>query len=526
MAAMVEHNEINIVSANCSFVTTFPGGLAPFPASDNIAMFKFLMNDPEIKTVMLSANFTKEEIGGKINYNINKNIEELFIKKLQELFLNSISLINNNLSETKYYSAAGLQELNNTTEVEKFLSENNKYLLSNVYEGYSRTYPTLGYIFPKNFDFSARLFRKIKGIEPNKVFTTNSDNKTGTYSDVEDKSKCSSLITDTDTDSLNYMAIRDLGIDRECIFAGKNYRLMKTETSPDAGRPISMIIIKGEKGQPPIIHLNCHMPNPSLLKIFEGDSTYVNPTKTILTRIQEATEQTLKDALLGIWIKYCKESLESTITEMLSEFELIDLIDLNNVIWIINGDFNDGYGELMKHLQNTGITILNKPITFNFGKLNESGDLNNLPKTCCLNTNSANNTTTGTIISQNPFNRNYSYLAYIYSNKNIPLTEPEVADKQILDTNFLIDTGEKFITNQNFAFHGDTIGIFSKITSKITPDDITKIENQSSDHSFVERTIILSGIEGGKSKKRRVKNASKKTQKRRRSIKKHRKSRK
>jgi len=251
-----------------------------------------------------------------------------------------------------------------------------------------------------------------------------------------------------------------------------------------------------------IIHLNCHMPNPSVLKTFTKTSEIYaiqEPGTTIL-----AQGDTAKTA---IWVTYCKNRLKKTIEAMLGDFGITSLgIPYNNATWIITGDFNDATGELMTELESGGVIILGTTINFKFGK--EGG---NFPITCCVNTNSSLPNSNGGPASERalvvkkkpPFNKSFAYLTYISKSDNV-LEGAEIADKATLDANFK-ESGDpsSVLTPANFAFSGDNVG-FCKSNGTIGNVSATSFNEGTSDHSFVLcETAIAGGSKGGSRRKRR-----------------------
>jgi hypothetical protein len=307
---------------------------------------------------------------------------------------------------------------------------------------------------------------------------------------------------------------------------------MKTEKNPDLGRPISMIIIDHDNTI--IIHLNCHMVNPSALKCFVDD----NGSKK---NIQEKTVLQLGEtkvngiSAMDLWVKYCVKRLETTITEMLSDFDItaydpaesetpalpdgVDNADVKTVTeddnnptlnskpitWIFTGDFNDAHGKLKEHLTNKGITVLGRTITFNFGQ--------EQLKTCCPNTNSCNPELDDDIKNNiykaynmseaNPQNRNAA-------NFSFGAIEKAVNNKEYTPEKTLIDNFENFLDPKVFAFQGDYVGISTNAGLTPQVDTLQKETGDlTSDHLFVKATFIPAPSTGGGIRRRRARRSIK-----------------
>jgi hypothetical protein len=141
MSLFVENgNNITVVSANVSFVTSYPD-VFKFPASENAALFALL----------------KKNFGDEITHD-----------ELISLFEKSISSIKSKLVKESNYSAAGLQELNNTEEVYNLLNINENendvfnFICSNVLDEYFGTKPCVGFIVNKPLDNFIPISRNVR----------------------------------------------------------------------------------------------------------------------------------------------------------------------------------------------------------------------------------------------------------------------------------------------------------------------------------------------------------------------------
>jgi len=437
--------------------------------------------------------------------------------KLFEIFENSVKSIVENLGKSDgEYTAAGLQELNNIQKINELTPEvlgSYKLICSNTFDSYNGgAHASLGYIIPEKF--LTKLLEKTTNNDRSKVYSISDNNFIGIPEAVKSYS-----IANSDANKL--ISIRDLG---EIEPVGDVYLLKNTAPVPDSGRPISMIIVDPTKNDgKAIIHLNCHMPNPSLLKIFKkNDGAYVieGEDKTILA--QGNPDKT------AIWVTYCKNRLKKTIEAMLGDFGITSLgTPYDNAMWIITGDFNDATGELMTALESDGVNIFGTDIKFKFGKEGEK-----FPITCCVNTNSSLPNSKGKLASEkalavktnSPFNKTFAYLTYI-SKPNTILTVDEQKDKATLDSNFTDRNEESSVLNlDNFAFSGDNVGFSHSTIKSVTA---TSINEGTSDHSFVLCETTIAGshsdphAKGGSRRKRRFSKRNR-TRKQKRSKRRHR----
>jgi hypothetical protein len=505
---------MKIISANCSFPTTFPG-LFTFPVSDAGSLFS------KIRDELVKLTVKKNEVEGKPASYSFENASTVS-DKLFGIFEDSVKLIVEKLGEpASEYTAAGLQELNNTERVTmlgtNILGQSYKLICSNTFDEYNAggAYASLGYIISN--DFFSKLLNKSNNNKKKKVYSIGPDS----FIDIPETVRITKNYSIANTETNKLISIRDLG----AIEDVDGVYLLKNGTPiPDSGRPISMIIVDpAENNGNAIIHVNCHMPNPSLLKTFRknGDAYVIEgEDKTILALGNNA-----------IWVTYCKNRLKKTIEAMLGDFGITSLgTPYNNATWIITGDFNDATGELMSALESGGVNIFGTNIIFKFGKEGEK-----FPITCCVNTNSSLPNSNGKRASDkalevktlNPFNKAFAYLTYISINSNERLTDAENADKEILDSKFTDRTKASSVLNpDNFAFSGDNVG-FCKSNGTIGNVSATSINEGTSDHSFVLCETTIAGAsaapsaKGGSRRKRRYSKRNR-TRKQKRSKRRHR----
>jgi len=520
MTEFVE-NRITVVSANVSFVTSYPD-VFNFPASENAALFALL----------------KKNFGDDINHD-----------ELISLFNKSISSIKSKLvneSNESNYSAAGLQELNNTEEVyEKvynLLNENDgfNFICSNVLDEYFGTKPCVGFIVKEPLDNFIPISDNVKG----KLFTVKrADNKDDSLigfeavynnqkyypklTNEEDQNKEKELLKKHSftllSENPQYISIRDLGSMDQVGNTG-NYCLRQTHNNgnpdarPDSGRPIAMII-KGTTDKPEIVHINCHMPNPSLLKTCKKNEELFEDISNKPTILQNHNSENSENPETDIWLAYCRQRLSTTIIEMLGDFGISNLANFTNTTWIITGDFND-IGTLLKDSLGTeGITVFGDIIYFTF---------KDVGPTCCPNTNSSGGKDENII--NPPFNRPFSALGSTEEKINIKTdlsleqkkTEIEKMnkDKTIYKDQYYSENVSNSVFD-GLLIKGDNCGfgrINQKPTGKISAEIFPKNrEEQGSDHLFVVATYDPTqngGYQNAGSRKRKSTKTTKKTQKR------------
>ena len=128
-------------------------------------------------------------------------------EKLFGIFENSVKSIVQKLGlPSDEYTAAGLQELNNTEKVTKLGPDvlvSYKLICSNTFDQYNNgAYASLGYIIPETF-FS-KLLNKTKNNDQKKVYSIDTDSFIG----IKDAAKSYSI---ANTDANKLISIRDLG---------------------------------------------------------------------------------------------------------------------------------------------------------------------------------------------------------------------------------------------------------------------------------------------------------------------------
>lgn len=532
--------KFNIVSANCSFVSTFrtkeiidnkeyDTELFPFAASDTLFYFS------------------------KFNDDVTRT-------KLIDLFKTSIDNILNslNINETDTYCSAGLQELNNTEEVYNIvynkineINSNFNFIISNVNDEYGFTFATLGYIVNQ----PTTNFVKFN-IEKNKTYSIKAEDESKPKRIGIQKSsefKCYSLVNDNFNEKKSdIINIRDLGsikpiqIDRFINTESKTfefYVIRLNNQKPDSGRPISMIIDKKKM----VVHINCHIPNPSILSLYiKNNNKFENKAnnKTILQMSNKTVKDIYTDyngdeTYIDLWKTYCKIRITDTITDMISEIFYTDDFtkkELFSCSWIITGDFNDGNNELLR--DGLKITIDGNDIDFIFS--------NKLLKTCCPNTNSSTIETTSAdkILEQKAIGFNFEQLKLctIDSLSDLEKKKEDIEtefnnvkpnfdrlsdlEKKNISNPFVIQytkintdrnnilgvinnmdlrkiIREKYLTDKDtnkpppgldidkFDFYGDNVGFFSP-SVKSENIILSKLEGeQTSDHIFVKATVDI-----------------------------------
>ena len=420
------------ITANTSFVTSYPTKIG-FPSSENVALF-----------TLLERNVTKE--------------------LLLTLFSMSIHTIISQLDQMGgRYCSAGLQELNNTKEVYDLVKSNNNYhfLMSNIKETYSGTYPTLGFIIKKN------------GIDANERFMSINDKRLSvndkTLGEIKiqpDKPEiCYTLLDGVGwEESGKFVGIRDLGVSHPFLKKGL--------LNPDSGRPIACIVEKSTR----TIHINAHVPNPSALTdITEG----VN--KLVVT--QGPSSNSWK-----MWLVYCIENIQKCVNDILiNDFGFNENDKLLDINFLFNGDCNDPKGYLRQYLQDTGIKILGKHVKFNFG--------DKILYTACPNTNSTNARKydgTQLVVSSPAFTKAFSFL------EDQSKQSPD--DIAILRDNYLhpsIASEQNIMHPANYAFSGDYVGCSLPNTILHQIDS-----SMSSDHQFVAASFLEEVSPSGSDSKR------------------------
>lgn len=447
---------ITVVSANVSFVTSFPeiknsgipapgplgaNNIFPFPASENAALFALL----------------KKKFGD----------DDITHAELMTLFNKSIVAIKSKLVLGASYSAAGLQELNNTKEVYDLLNRDGfTFVCSNVLDKYFGTRPSVGFIVNRPITE----FLQVTGPAKGKLYNSVNPKDTGPFVTIEAGSLDAFLsYTLTLSDDQQIVSIRDLGSMDE-VGNTRNYCLRQShDPKPDSGRPISMII-KGTVERPEIVHVNCHMPNPSLLKVCTKTGEEFEDITSKKTILQTHVWDSSENLETNIWLKYCQQRLSRTIEEMFGDFGISDLENFTNTVWIITGDFNDIGTLLKEYLGTSGITVFDNQIRFTF---------KDVGATCCPNTNSSGGEMTNTI--NPPFNRPFSALGKLKDVATVNQSDKKIYEEEYLSGNVF---GGLLVKGDNCGFGGlSSDGLITDAT--IFPESR---EEQGSDHLFVVAT--------------------------------------
>jgi hypothetical protein len=486
------------VSSNVSFITSIGDAGLGIPASESPFLYSILKGKG------------KEETS----------------ENLLDLFNGSITKISDYLNKNKNnanYCAAGFQELNNTKDVhdrvDQIIKEKNlTFICKNTIDEYmSTTYPTSGFIIA---DFDPTKFKQIK------------ENKIHSYSrkltrviDLDGTNGPSSYSFNTELSQ--YMSVRDLGTPHEFTKDEKKYVFLKNNKSPDAGRCIGMVVKMKDDETIDVIHINCHMVNPSALKVFEitGDTLTSNDTNYIVTDITGVTDKTIMQLedndFTNEWLNYCVKRLNECINEMLVDFDLKAINITDETKFVLTGDLNDSDGLLIQKLSGDEVKIEEKIIKFT----SPSKRL----FTACPNVNSTKVVIDGMdpdTKKRGGFNKSFNYLKQLFPEEKDESKKP---DKDILQTYYLIkdDDVTKLVTNPaNYAFEGDVV-LFGKVDGGLSSDNgfvdgessdnnlniTTKddILNQTSDHLFVWGKTTPVSLVGGRRKTRKNRKTKKKS---------------
>ena len=267
------------------------------------------------------------------------------------------------------------------------------------------------------------------------------------------------------------VAIVDLG-EHQLYRANNFYKIFKDGVgTPDNGRPMSLIV-REESNHCYTLHFNCHIPNPSALKL---SPSY---TQSILEKYSAGEAR-----YMATWATITREIINEEAAGLLLRFftpQQLTRLTPDNCRIIFSGDFNDGTGMLMNLMRTAGLTVAGSRLV----------DIRILfydcmPKSCCSNFNSVTNSG---IKNTPPLLK----LVDIETQKNSPTTDPLLAtllkstDTNLNDHNYIVDT-------DNYAFVGDgtgsNISLVSEIynpviASGITIDYLTLTSNhiRASDH--------------------------------------------
>lgn len=493
--------EDTYITANCSFVTSTES-LFKFGASDVLGVLKNLgIKDLDGFNKLIDQENPQTEING--------------------LFKQSIEQIVNNIDKNGY-SVVGLQEVNSNgftnDTIDQALQKispddpydpklnetvKNHILVLNALKR-KPYFHILGGVKTK----TTNLYTSLGYILPGKV----SDYLTVENGIAEKDEKVDNHAEYNAGFSKNIMAICDLGEENEVSIDGKTILLYKNDKkNHDDGRPISMVVRQRrnssnnstpkegdtEVSSPPEhiytnyashIYINCHMLNPSVLKIFDTDKNKLSEESLL-----QIGKKTVYNNLTGmdIWYKYCQDRFSKCINELVYKFRGLKIDDNTKIIFF--GDFNDSLGYLAS-----------KPLTFTInGKEYYVQIFGNNEKTCCPNTNSAyykGGRTIDSIIQQKPFGITFSN------------TKKENTDK-IKDE---LPTHLKNYNNfNNLAFPGDYIGVAVKKKGvNISHESkVSIIEEGGSDHKFLKVVFSATPAKGGKRRRTRRKNKNKNAKK-------------
>ena len=444
--------EDTYITANCSFVTSTES-LFKYGASDVLGVIK---------------NLKIENLEGFNNLIINEPQT-----KINGLFKKSIEQIVGNIDDNGS-SVVGLQEVNSNCftniTIKNALVKKNEYfhILGGVKTATTNLYTSLGYILPGDVGDYLTVENGI---------AKEGDIKIGNNDEYNDGF------------SKNKMAICDLGEKNEVnIGDGKEISLYKNDRMEyDDGRPISMVVRQKEPNPASHIYINCHMLNPSVLKIFDEKNGLSTQSLLQIGKKEQSDYNELTG--MDIWYEYCQDRFSKCINELEKKFPGLKIDDNTKIIFF--GDFNDSLGYLAS-----------KPLRFTIkGKEYYVKIFGNNKKTCCPNTNSAystDKTTIDKIIEEEPFGITFSN------------TKKENTDK-------IKDELPKHLKNYNNfndpAFPGDYIGVAVKKDVNISHESkVSIIEEGGSDHKFL-KVVFSATPAGGKRRRTRRKNKNKNAKK-------------
>jgi hypothetical protein len=214
---------------------------------------------------------------------------------------------------------------------------------------------------------------------------------------------------------------------------------------PDNGRPMSLIV-REESDDYYTLHFNCHIPNPSALKVSPSYTQsileiYSAGDKSYMTRWATITHEIIKEEAAGLLLRFFTPQQLSTLTP-------------TNCRIIFSGDFNDGTGMLMNLMKTAGLTVVGSglvDISILFSDI--------MPRSCCSNFNSVTNYG---IKNTPPLLKLFD----IETQKNSPKTDPLLAtllespDPNLSQYDYIVDT-------DNYAFVGDGTGSNISLVSEI-----------------------------------------------------------
>jgi len=453
-----------LLTYNPSFVNSWYG-IVPFPTSEYAfirkkrnALFRKMFNNKEIDGALLdllvNQPTTKEDIEKCAPYYI------IPYKKC----LGVVSTFLQEATESDFI-AVSLQEQNYTTHafdaLDEIIPKNINIKIISNYVVAGSAYPALTSIF--------KVSNEYKLVEHNGSLNVKFSGSTNKNTPIDGRNR-------------NEMLIFDVGAE---------FKYKKTNNVPDNGRPCGIVRFdKGETTTTTILHINCHLPNPSVLSS--------NKNESILESHEKLTS---------------KITMENWATEVIAQINKITSnIDTyyatpikGDIIVFFSGDMNDSYGVLMKMLKKSNLTINKTPIAIEF---------NSVLATCCANSNS----TTATF----------------GDSKSAGKTTTTIADFKDLTTENEWDKYQDgWDKDENYKFQGDNIGVgyltninptyspYSINSNKYNPD---KIDTTYSDHSPVVSTITATfkPKNGGyKRRRQKTKRTNKRTNNKRKSRKYH-----
>ena len=220
---------------------------------------------------------------------------------------------------------------------------------------------------------------------------------------------------------------------------------------PDIGRPMALIV-RNESDGLYTLHFNCHIPNPSALKLppsytqsilethSTGDSSYMKTWA-------EITHRVINEEARGLLLRFFSPEQLSTLTPY-------------NCRIIFSGDFNDGSGMLMYLMKTLGLTVADSGLT-NIEILFEG-----MPESCCSNFNSVKRSG----ITKSPPSLKLAGIASQRANSDLKTdqllvdllksTDPNSTDPNLSQYDDIVDV-------TNYAFVGDGTGSNIPLTSEI-----------------------------------------------------------
>ena len=453
--------EDTYITANCSFVTSTES-LFKYGASDVLGVLKNL----EIENLEQFNKLIDQE-------NPQTQINGLFKKSIEQIVDN----IDDNGS-----SVVGLQEVNSNgftnDTIGKALEEKNKYfhILGGVKTVTTNLYTSLGYILPGEVTDYLTVDNGIAEY----------DEKVGNHAEYNDGF------------SKNIMAICDLGEENKVtigndeindeIYLCKKYNVDNDKKEYDDGRPISMVVRQKETNPASHIYINCHMLNPSVLKIFDTNTKKLSEES--LLQIGKEKQSGYNELTgMDIWYKYCQDRFSKCINELVKKFPNLNIDDNTKIIFF--GDFNDSLGYLAS-----------KPLKFTIRDKEYYVQIfGNDKKTCCPNTNSAftkSDKEIDSIIQKKPFGITFSNT----NDENIDKIKDELPEH--------LDNYNNF---NNLAFPGDYIGLGLKDGDRNIAKSVSIIEEGGSDHKFLKVVFSATPAKGGKRRRTRRKNKNKNAKK-------------